>query len=239
MDDRPQESLNSMENEYKAKYPSVAVSVNWDSIGMLDSVHKESLVDACFHHNPFLGLSVDSTVALCAITRVDLSKNSFQTFPSALLELRSLVKLNLTRNQIANIPEDSSVLCVSLEELHLKENRLESLPKFIFQLPLLKYLDVSVNRITEMPAEMWTCPSLISLNLSRNCLLWLPTLQRDQTLHRSSTSNSMTRFYNGSLRKDTAASYSGSFNGAEFYMEENETRDSLADFTTLTMHSET
>lgn len=184
---------------------------------MLDSVPKESLLNACFIHNANLSHFIDPSITLCAVTRIDLSKNSLRTFPLVLLELPSLVKLNLTRNQITTIPEDSAVSSFSLEEIHLKENRLENLPKFIFQLPALKFLDASVNRIAEMPSEMWSSPSLVSLNLSNNCLSWLPASLHDPAAPHRSSSNFF-KFHNashGSLRLCQTASYTGSLSSVE------------------------
>uniref|UniRef100_A0A2C9JFX8 non-specific serine/threonine protein kinase n=1 Tax=Biomphalaria glabrata TaxID=6526 RepID=A0A2C9JFX8_BIOGL len=170
----------SLDPDYKSRFPITPVAILWEGLGMLDKMESSCLVAACFLHNPAMSPALPEDICLCAITKVDISKNSFEKFPILLLGLPSLTFLKASRNQIAEIPEDCTISCLFLEELHLNENKIKSLPKFIFQLPQLKYLDVSVNKIKELPLEMWEAPALISLNLSRNCLSQLPCLTNDQ-----------------------------------------------------------
>lgn len=178
--DEKQDRNAKLDSEYKSRLPATAVAVGWDGLGLLDKVENSCLVKSCFLHNPALSPTLDKAIVLCAITKLDISKNSFEKFPVILFQLPSLVILKASRNQITEIPGDFSISCFSLEELHLNENKIVVLSKFIFHLPHLKYLDVSVNRLTEMPPEMWESSSLVTLNLSSNGLSRLPHMSRDQ-----------------------------------------------------------
>jgi Leucine-rich repeat (LRR) protein len=134
-------------------------------------IQQDSLAKASLRLNPTLR-GYDSSVALGAITKVDLSGNHFEHFPECLLMLPSLVELDVSGNLITEIPEEDDALsinfmCPSLEALHLKDNKLASFPAYFFRFPVLKYLDLSQNRLKDLPSEVWTAPSLISLNLTR------------------------------------------------------------------------
>ena len=63
------------------------------------------------------------------------------------------------------------VNCPFLEEIELQKNSLKSLPDWLFtRLPAIRRLDVSQNNIDTIDPSVWSCPSLIELNLSRNLL---------------------------------------------------------------------
>ncbi|KAK3770733.1 hypothetical protein RRG08_011777 [Elysia crispata] len=168
---------SSHDPDYKRRFPTVAVAMVWDNIGMLNTLETSCLEEACRLHNPMMSLDLHRAVYLCAITKVDISKNSFEQLPPVLLGLPSLVILKASRNLISSISEDLavSVNLPALEELHLNENKLTHIPRFLFHLPMLKYLDLSVNRLTELPVEMWETPALVTLRLSSNALSCLPT----------------------------------------------------------------
>ncbi|RUS69410.1 hypothetical protein EGW08_022825, partial [Elysia chlorotica] len=146
---------SSYDPDYKRRFPTVAVAMMWDSIGMLNSVETLCLEEACRLHNPMMSLDLHRSIYLCAITKVDISKNSFEQLPPVLLGLPSLAILKASRNLISSISDDlaASVNLPALEELHLNENKLTYIPKFLFHLPMLKYLDLSVNRLTELPVD--------------------------------------------------------------------------------------
>ncbi|CAL1529200.1 unnamed protein product [Lymnaea stagnalis] len=196
----------SMDPDYRTRFPTTPVAMMWDGLGMLDRMDSSCLVNACYLHNPAISKTLDVSLCMCAITKVDISKNSFKKFPVLVLGLTSLVYLKASRNQISEIPDDCDISCPSLEELHLNENAIKSLPRFLFKLPLLKYLDVSVNKLKELPVEIWEAPSLISLNLSKNSLSQLPTITKEQIMARYSASRP-SRISHGSL---TGRSFSGS-----------------------------
>ncbi|CAG5136337.1 unnamed protein product, partial [Candidula unifasciata] len=222
----------SLDPEYKSSLPSTSVAIGWNGLGVLDKMETSCLIRACLLHNPAVSTTLDASILLCAITKVDISQNSFEKFPAVLFELPSLVLLKASRNQIAEIPGDCSFSCFSLEELHLNENRIHMLPKFIFHLPVLKYLDVSVNRLTEMPADMWESPSLITLNLSSNSLTWLPHMSRDQLSLRR-TPNRPSHVSLGSLKKSGSPSLSGSISSFDDIITQEINDDDAADFAFL------
>ena len=56
-----------------------------------------------------------------------------------------------------------------------KDNRLEDLPPDLFSLPSLTSLDVSNNKLRSLPPQMWTAPVLRDLNAALNHLSDLPS----------------------------------------------------------------
>ena len=165
-----------------------AVAIQWQNLRALYEMQVECLVGASLRLNPALR-NKDFALALCAITKVDISGNSFQKFPGCLLMMPSLVVLNASKNSIVEMPEEEdrlsiSFMCPVLEELHLQENKLSIIPAYVFHFPALKYLDVSFNSIRELPPDLWLAPSLISLDLTRNVLGKLPVFSKDNSLPR-------------------------------------------------------
>lgn len=180
--------------ESKLKLLVSPVAVQWDGLGSLNEMDMDCLVEASRRLNPSLK-NLSPAVALCAITKIDISSNSFQVFPVALLSLPSLVVLNISKNKISEIPEHDDVsnciFCPALEEIHLQGNRLTNLPSFIFRFPVLRLLDASYNKLTELPTEMWFAPCLVTLDLSSNNLSRLPHLMKDLTLRKRSSITSL------------------------------------------------
>ncbi|XP_059175790.1 leucine-rich repeat serine/threonine-protein kinase 1-like isoform X2 [Physella acuta] len=215
---RHEENLTSIDPEFRFRYPTVPVAIMWEGLGVLDRMDTSCLVSSCYLHNPSMNKNLEMALCLCAITKVDISKNSFEKFPVVLLELPSLVYLKASRNQIEEIPEDYTILSSSLEELHLNENKLKSLPKFIFQLPQLKFLDVAVNKLKELPVEVWDAPSLVSLNLSKNCLSELPSLTRESIVARQGGFRSPRLSHNSPHRPSFSSSV-GSFDTESYQLD--------------------
>lgn len=169
------------------------VALLWNGIGSLYELDNDILVEASRRLNPSIR-HLNPAVALCAITKIDISSNSFQIFPMNILSLPSLVMLNISKNNISEIPEPminlvNNHLCPMLEEFHLKRNKLSRLPGFIFLFPALQFLDVSDNKLIQLPPEMWTAPALVTLNLSGNQLSSLPLISKDH-LHLTKESSS-------------------------------------------------
>lgn len=180
------------ESDIRPKSLASAVAIQWQGLGALNEVQVDCLLQASLRLNPALR-RLEPSKALCAITKVDISGNSFKQFPECLLKLPSLVVLNVSKNCITEMPDEEETLpvsfeCPSLEELRLQENQLKALPVYVFRFPGLKYLDVSFNKLKELPPEMWLAPSLITLNVTRNLLTKLPLFSKELSIPRKMSS---------------------------------------------------
>ncbi|XP_076455660.1 LOW QUALITY PROTEIN: leucine-rich repeat serine/threonine-protein kinase 1-like [Babylonia areolata] len=181
-----------VEGDIRPKSLALAVAIQWQGLGALHQIDADCLISASLRLNPTLG-NLEPSTALCCITKVDISGNSFRQFPECLLMLPSLVVLNASKNSIVEMPEEDEALpvtfgCPSLEELHLQENKFQSLPAYVFRFPALKYLDLSFNNLKELPPDMWLAPSLITLNLTRNSLTKLPLFSKELSIPRKMSS---------------------------------------------------
>ncbi|VDM57866.1 unnamed protein product [Angiostrongylus costaricensis] len=152
--------------------PSRPAMLNWGSAS-LETLQSDWFIAAALQVNPRLRTT---RLSLAAITRVDLSCNRLQSFPSVLLQMSSLRSLNLAENLISVIDTPGFyVTSTSIETVILKQNRLKFIsPQFLSSLPQLAILDISHNCLTQLPEFIWLCPSLKELNVSSNYLSSLP-----------------------------------------------------------------
>ncbi|CAL8114388.1 unnamed protein product [Orchesella dallaii] len=157
--------------------PSNAVTVNWHS-QKLDRISEPWLVSAALKINPRLRLCPrNQSLALHAITRIDLSSNSLEKLPPVVWTFCSLKYLNLSQNRIERLEFPETIGSVWLEELLLQENRFESVPEELFTyFPSLTILNIANNKLQSIPPTMWTAMKLQELNLSLNLLTELPAL---------------------------------------------------------------
>ncbi len=81
---------------------------------------------------------------LQGLQALDLSRNRFETFPTAALELVGLRELNLAGNLLEGLPEGLGRM-VSLRVLDLRGNRLTRLPEALGRLKGLEVLDLTEN----------------------------------------------------------------------------------------------
>ena len=152
------------------------------------AVLRSDVVDTMSHQN-----------LAATITNLDISKNSLESLPVAVLQLPSLKYLNASHNKITFLPwlgnaspnlgDDSpddvfdeapsaNLMwhCPQLEEIELQDNNLTSLPSCLFTLPSLKSMNACKNDIGTLPYEMWHAPNLRTILLSKNYIVSLPIL---------------------------------------------------------------
>ena len=102
----------SNDTENRQKYPSTSISIGWEGLGVIFNMDVSCLRKACLLHNPNLYPAVDPAIALCAITKMDISRNSFEVnlfnnkllrffimlnCPCCLLVSYSMILLNLSK----------------------------------------------------------------------------------------------------------------------------------------------
>ncbi|KAJ1927610.1 hypothetical protein IWQ60_002789 [Tieghemiomyces parasiticus] len=108
---------------------------------------------------------------------VNLTGNQFTTVPDALFAL-PLQDLKLTDNRLTTIPEDRLLTwATSLIRLDLTRNQLTELPRDFGTLTTLLDLRLAKNRLEYLPPNWWQCPKLENLDVSANklrCLFLLP-----------------------------------------------------------------
>jgi len=93
-----------------------------------------------------------------------------------MLKLRSLVKLDLSGNEITSVPDNFDLLD-QLSELNLSGNQIEKLPRGFCTGTLaksLKLLNLSENKIVLLPNYFCNLRQLVTLNLNNNQLKLLP-----------------------------------------------------------------
>lgn len=108
-------------------------------------------------------------------TSLSLAGNNLTAIASAVLGLRNLRHLNVSRNLLGELPPGIGQL-TNLRTLDASHTGLEWVPFEIGRLPKLKALDLSNNALRSLPAEIGDLPKLKTLKLNGNLLR-----QRDET----------------------------------------------------------
>ena len=98
---------------------------------------------------------------------LNFSNNNIGQVPEALGELTKLTKLNLSENNLTSLPESIGQL-ENLTQLKLDENQLSSLPSSFFSLTKLKSLRLSGNNLSSCPSELSSFVDLSELYLNNN-----------------------------------------------------------------------
>lgn len=119
--------------------------------------------------------SLPDPLILPNLTSINISDNSFDTFPLSIISLPSLVMLNISRNNIRDLPDEiasmpnlqtliasrnkiraipASFGSSKIKVLFLAGNRIRTLPPALFDSAYLKALDVNLNRLTSVPSEI-------------------------------------------------------------------------------------
>uniref|UniRef100_A0A671MKR0 Uncharacterized protein n=1 Tax=Sinocyclocheilus anshuiensis TaxID=1608454 RepID=A0A671MKR0_9TELE len=108
--------------------------------------------------------------------KVDLMRNRLKQI-TGINQLRSLIELNLSRNEFSDFPVDIRGLH-QLEKLYINQNNIKTIPENVFpSLEKLRFLKLSTNRLEKLPQDMNRCQHLNYLNLSNNCLRNLDALR--------------------------------------------------------------
>lgn len=107
------------------------------------------------------------------LTHLNLSFNTFKTFPSQILELTQLISLKMRNNPIRELPSDISKLH-KLEIMSLPFNLLSDLPQGLFEMDNLIELDLSHNSIQWLSRDIDNLRNLRHLNIECNQLSGLP-----------------------------------------------------------------
>ncbi|CAH1799323.1 unnamed protein product [Owenia fusiformis] len=160
----------------KLPNPETIIMIDWCNKGKLQYIRKDWILNAANFQNPNIPANFAS-VALRAITRIDISCNSIKFLPSFLFELPSLHVLNASHNQITEIElsvKNEVLINSVLETLSLEHNKLKVLPYQIFQLAKLASLTVCHNRLESLPYILWSSPSLVDLKASHNNIRVIP-----------------------------------------------------------------
>ena len=105
-------------------------------------------------------------ILIAALRYLDVSENKLSSLPSGVGELR-LKTLSAAGNQLTSLPE-SLVNITSLVELDVGGNQLTELPQAIGSLPSLTFLDVSENQIIVLPESVVESRSLNDLRCMNN-----------------------------------------------------------------------
>jgi Leucine-rich repeat (LRR) protein/ankyrin repeat protein len=171
------EDVHSTDSFFRSKFPSKAVSINWQGmIPNMEKIQESWWMDACLHHNEHLRLRKD--FLHYSITQIDISNNLLKELPPEIFHLPSLRFLNACKNALEMLPEQLSIYPEVLEELQVQRNEIQKLPVWLFHRNVTKLarLNASFNKISELPKEIWSAPKLTELILANNKISELPLL---------------------------------------------------------------
>ncbi|CAH8452571.1 unnamed protein product [Schistosoma turkestanicum] len=106
------------------------------------------------------------------LTLLDISNNYLRSLPPDIVQLTSLIMLNVSKNQLVDI----TVICElsHLQSLDVTENKLTVLPQSLWKLEGLKTFSCSWNKVGSLPEEIGRLRSLTTLRLTNNKLSTLP-----------------------------------------------------------------
>lgn len=87
------------------------------------------------------------------LTEIDISKNSFLSFPTQVFMLKNLKYLIYNENNLTEIPKEITKLTL-LRNLTLKVNKINELPQYLINLPYLKQIICMDNPLTKIADEL-------------------------------------------------------------------------------------
>jgi Leucine-rich repeat (LRR) protein len=132
--------------------------LNFNSFGQRDQIFK-SIEDAL-------------TVPVDSVFRIDLSGNRLKTIPTALMQFKNLIELDLSRNKLTALPED--FLFPNIEVLNLTKNDFEVFPEAICSNTSLRQLLMGKNKLSTLPTCIGNLTDLVTLDIWFNQVIDLP-----------------------------------------------------------------
>lgn len=161
------------------KYAVMLIAVVWTA-GLCDYAADSLVVREILAANSLFEIEVKevSTRSRGEMDILKLSGYNLFTIPNCIGRLKTLVKLDLSKNQLRELP-DSIVGMDSLRFLILADNQFEKLPASVGALKSLREIDVSRNNLTRVPDALGRLVWLQRLNLSTNQISDLPKTLAD------------------------------------------------------------
>jgi hypothetical protein len=132
-------------------------------------------------HNHFFSFPL-VILDISSLVRLDLSWNSLSSMPSGVDKLLHLQVLNISHNQFIYFPSSVLKLKASLLELYLQDNKLEEIRNDFLKLSHLQVLDVSNNRLKTVPSQLSSHMKLKFFRFSGNPVFDLFASQPPQHL---------------------------------------------------------
>ncbi|XP_062998254.1 leucine-rich repeat serine/threonine-protein kinase 1 [Elgaria multicarinata webbii] len=120
--------------------------------------------------NKLLELPTHFLHCLKSLSFLNVSRNNLKVFPQPWA--CPLKSCKASKNTLASLPDTLAVFWKNhLKEVDFSENSLKEVPQCLFQLEALVSLKLSGNQIITLPSqEKWACRQLKSLDLSKNQL---------------------------------------------------------------------
>lgn len=109
------------------------------------------------------------------LLELDLEYNQLENLPASISNLKKLVVLKASNNQLTMVPESIASLSSTLKEMHFAHNRFQQLSSSFSNLLSLEKLDLSYNRLESLDAmDFSNLQQLRSLRVNVNQLTTLP-----------------------------------------------------------------
>ncbi|OQR80218.1 protein slit-like [Tropilaelaps mercedesae] len=129
----------------------------------LSKLHHLSVV--IVRENKLTALRTSDLVGLRSLTRLDVSKNQIASIEARTFINSSLIDLDLSENRIRELTPAMVQGLSKLQSLNLKDNEFTTVPSALGLLRQLNYLDLSFNNIGNIPPN--TLPDVKTLLLER------------------------------------------------------------------------
>lgn len=111
----------------------------------------------------------DNIGSLTSLISMQLQDNLFTTIPVSILNVNSLIELDISGNLLTTIPDNIGVL-TNLESFQLNDNDITTLPSTLCDLPYACMIDVTGNHLcSEILQTVKECVSTISYQYCGEC----------------------------------------------------------------------
>jgi hypothetical protein len=107
------------------------------------------------------------------IVQIWIPFNLIQEIPDTLMQLTTLISLNLYGNEILKIPDSISNL-KKLEQLYVGSNKIEEFPEALCECTNLIHLEIGKNKIKNIPDKISNLKKLKNLDLCQNEIEGIP-----------------------------------------------------------------